>query len=95
MRARLSNNVVEPAKLADGTCLACVERGGWLCEYHQQAGLVADRKRAQVVRLAVQGLQRAELERICARYELESDQFATAAEKAEQVANGGPIPPRY
>jgi len=46
------------------------------------------------VRLAGLHLKQNELSRICARYELESDEFNTAMEKAQIIKNGGNCP-RY
>lgn len=52
-------------------------------------------ERQKIYALAVEGARRSELGRICARYELESDEFWTAMQKAEQILAGGTIPPRF
>ena len=44
----------------------------------------AYRKREDCIRLASASLRRAEISRICARYELEPDEFYTAEQKASR-----------
>lgn len=75
--------LVEPPRRVDGTCAACV--GGWLCKYHQQTTALhwnreQNRNAAMMIRV-----RRDELHRIAARYELESDEFYTAEQKAEAI----------
>ena len=48
-----------------------------------------ERVREQQVRLAADYHRRAEIARICARYELESDEFYAAEQKAIRILKGG------
>ena len=58
-----------------------------------QTGLVRDgddereryKKRCDAIAYSAAALRRAELERIIAKYELESDEFGTAEEKADNL----------
>jgi hypothetical protein len=81
----VKRQIITPApKLrADGSCPQCV--GGWQCAYHQQQGVVADKLRSEAIRLASESLRRAEISRVCARYELETDEAGTREDKAHKV----------
>ncbi len=72
-----------PKLRPDGACPDCI--GGWLCAYHQRQGLDNDRKRSQAIKSAVRSLRNQELQRIMARYELESDEFLSAEQKAVAI----------
>ena len=60
-----------------------------------EAEKLAYQKRSEAIREACHGLRNSELGRVCARYELESDEFMTAEDKALHVIQGGTIPARY
>lgn len=61
-------------------CPTCI--GGWLCKSCQQEGLIRDRQRMAAVRDVCQSYRRMAIDRLCSRFELESDEFSTAEEKA-------------
>ena len=73
----------EPAKRADGACLECL--GGNLCEYHRHTTQVAWAKRERAIYRAATHLHAEKIARICARYELEPDEFYTVEQKAERL----------
>ena len=52
-----------------------------------EAEAIAYEKRAEQIRLAGDYHKRAEIGRVCARFELESDEFYTAEKKAIQIIN--------
>ncbi len=69
-----------PILRPDGSCPDCL--GGWLCKYHQQEGLRRDARKSQTIREAARALRAHNIARIMAQYELESDEFYTAEQKA-------------
>ena len=71
----------KPAIHEDGSCTACA--GGWMCEYHQQESLRRDERLSAALRLSNKAARANEIARICAHYELESDEYQTREQKAE------------
>lgn len=71
-----------PALLADGSCSACVLGGGWQCKFHQEELAALDRERAAMFKRVAAHVRASRIESICARYELESDEFQTREQKA-------------
>ncbi len=67
---------MKPNIQPDGSCLTCIFHYTE-CEHHAENAKAYDRKWREVG-LAAQGLRRAEIDRICGRYELESDEFMTS-----------------
>ena len=76
-----------PVLRADGSCPVC--SSGWVCAYHQEAGLRRDRERSAVLRRVCESMRAAEIGRVCARFELESDEFQTREQKAGRIIAGG------
>jgi len=72
-----------PVIRADGSCPGCCNGSGGKCEYHQAAGLVKDAEAGVMLREVVASIRESDLARIMARFELESDEFYTARQKAE------------
>lgn len=72
-----------PAIRPDGSCSACT--GGWMCQYHQQQTAREWNAKQSMLAEAAAGQRESELQRIQARYELESDEGGTAREKAERI----------
>lgn len=48
-----------------------------------------ERRKSDALRWAVRHHRAAEIDRVCARYELESDEFQTAEEKAQELIHRG------
>ena len=67
----------------DGSCSLCI--GGNNCEPCQQDGLAADRRQSAAIAAAVRSLREFEIARTCSRFELESDEFSTARQKAIRI----------
>lgn len=67
----------------NGACPDC--SGGWMCAYHQRTTAAAWEKRQAAIRDAVRMARAAARDRIAARWELESDEFETADQKAERM----------
>jgi len=65
---------------SDGSCSTCA--GGWLCKACQIDGLARDRARSAVLASAALGIHCNRIARVCARFELESDEGGTRSEKA-------------
>lgn len=70
-----------PTLRPDGSCPACV--GGWKCVYHIERDAQRDRERSETLRRVCAGIREARIMEICARHELESDEFLTREQKAE------------
>ena len=64
-------------------------QGGWLCAKHRKETADAWNRRQREIALAVKGLKARTIDKICARYELESDEFQTAEQKAEGYIRRG------
>ena len=76
-----------PLLRPDGSCPACV--GGWQCEYHQREGVRRFQERERMLAIVARGIRARRIADLCARYELESDEFQTREQKAEHIlANG-------
>ena len=86
--------MTKPPTLSDGSCAECCGRSG-PCAYHSAEGIKRDRERSQALATAARGARAAELARIAARFEFESDQYATATEKAAAYLETGRIAPRF
>ena len=80
---KLPNTIPAPKPRDDGSCPQCI--GGWQCAYHQQQGIALDRSRSEAIKLASESLRRAEISRVCARYELETDEAGTCEDKALRI----------
>jgi hypothetical protein len=85
--------MTKPTPRPDGTCTAC--QGGWLCRYHQEETQARWQRRQDAAANAASAARIAELARIAARFEFESDQFQTATEKAAEYLETGRIAPRF
>ena len=72
-----------PTLRSDGSCPAC--SGGWTCSFHIAEGLRKDKENAATLRRVCESAKVNELARICARFELESDEMQTREEKALQL----------
>ncbi len=86
--------MTKPATLPDGTCRECCGRSG-PCAYHQAEGQRQWETKWRTVAAAARGARAAELARVAARFEFESDQFQTAEEKAAAYLKTGRIAPRF
>ena len=75
-----TKTLAKPGQYPDGACMACA--GGWKCAYHIQEDAIADRKRSELLRSVAAGIAQTRIYRVCARFELESDEMATREEKA-------------
>lgn len=73
---------IEAAKEA-GRCEACLSGGGWQCEFHQAQGVRKWNEQQATLASVAQSQRQAEIDRVCARHELESDEFMTAEQKAK------------
>ena len=78
----------KPALRSDGTCSACL--GGNLCRFCQEEGLKRDRELSRVLARAVVGIRETRIARVCSRFELESDEFLTREQKAQQMLEANP-----
>jgi hypothetical protein len=74
-----------PSLKADGSCPACRITGGWQCDFHQARGVEKSRALGVMLREISASLHADELSWICARHELESDEFMTREQKASQM----------
>jgi len=63
-----------------GTCMTCVNDYLW-CE-HRIEEKAAQKRLSKVVMQCVESTKLGNLQRVASRYELESDEFSTAYEKA-------------
>lgn len=84
----------EPVMNADGSCPACA-RAWRRCEWHIAADLRADREKWDMLRQVLASARLHEIGRICARYELESDEGGTAYEKGARILDGKDTTPRW
>lgn len=84
--AMSANTLPEPVLRRDGSCPACM--GGNVCRWHQEDGLRRDREGMDNLRRVCASAHAHEIGRICARYELESDEGGTREEKAERILAG-------
>jgi hypothetical protein len=80
---KTKTHILAPKLRDDGSCPQCV--GGWQCAYHQQQGVAKDRMQSETIKLASESLRRAEISRVCARYELETDEAGTCEEKVQRI----------
>ena len=76
-----------PALRPDGACPECLGRG--LCDYHKQTTQAAWIKRERALQSAGRATIAGRIARICASFELESDEFYTAEQKAQQYIEKG------
>lgn len=83
----LKCEAAKPALRSDGTCSACA--GGWLCQFHKEETGRNEAQRAETLKHAAHAARQAEICRVCARYELESDEFFTREEKAISLIGRG------
>lgn len=82
MKPKPKRPVVVPVMREDGSCPLCV--GGWLCLFHQEAAAQRDRDLGAMLRRVAAAQHANEIARVCARFELESDEGGTREEKAER-----------
>lgn len=80
--------LVKPETYPDGACKACA--GGWKCAYHIAEDAERDRQMSAVLRRACEGIRINRIARVCARFELESDEFLTREQKAEAMLAANP-----
>ena len=80
--------LVKPDTYPDGACKACV--GGWKCAFHIAEDEERERRMSDVLRQAVAGIRATRIARVCARFELESDEFLTREQKAEAMLLADP-----
>lgn len=80
--------LVKPDAYPDGACKACV--GGWKCAFHIEQDAERDRQWSATLRQTVAGIQQTSIYRVCARFELESDEFLTREQKAEAMLQADP-----
>ena len=73
-----------PILNADGSCPDCL-RSWRQCAWHIADGLREDRERSEMLRRVCAAQRADEIGRVCARYELESDEMQTREEKAEEI----------
>jgi hypothetical protein len=73
----------KPKPDKDGACPDCA--GGWMCAYHQRTTAADWEKRQARLKVAARVARNAARDRIAARFELESDEFETADQKAERM----------
>lgn len=64
--------------------------GGWLTPEGQKRLAQTERDRAQLIREVCEGIRSAKINRICARFELESDEMQTAEQKAAAMLEANP-----
>jgi len=84
---RFYKKMKEPPKRSDGTCSAC---HGRLCAFHQKKTAEDWDKKQELIRSVAKQTREAKLDRIMARFELESDEFLTARQKAECILMNNP-----
>lgn len=72
-----------------GRCLTC--SGGWLCKACQTDSLARDKAFSAVLSSAVAGIQANRVARVCARFELESDEGGTRSQKAAAMLAVNPL----
>jgi hypothetical protein len=75
--------LAKPETLSDGRCAACGPGGH--CEWHAQEGLRRDRELFAKLRGITARAQEHAIARVCARYELESDETGTREEHAMRL----------
>ena len=69
-----------------GTCLDCVGRvGHGRCAFHAAEDRQRERTFSALLQRTVEAMRADEIGRICARYELESDEMQTREEKAASI----------
>ena len=92
---KLKPALVAPVLRSDGSCPECANGGGRICAYHSAEGIRKDRAfwDSMGPRLAV--ARNAELSRIAARFEFESDEMLTWQEKAQAYLDTGHVSARY
>lgn len=64
----------------DGSCALC--SGGWLCKVCQADNAERERRQSATIAAAARGIRATRIARVCARFELESDEMATREQKA-------------
>ncbi len=80
----MKNNKIEtPTYYDDGACKLCLGKG--LCDYHKIEGVKRDKIKSSILRSSAVAARIANIDYICARYELESDELFTADEKAISI----------
>jgi hypothetical protein len=72
-----------PPSPEDARCPDC--RGGWQCPHHQALGVELWNARQAMLRDVADHQRQIARDRIAARYELESDEYLTADQKAERM----------
>ena len=87
------NPLVAPTLRADGSCPLCGGHGH--CAYHSAEVDRKSREFWQSMRSRLAVARTAELSRIAARFEFESDQMLTWREKAELYERTGYVSARY
>ena len=80
--------LVKPDFYPDGACKACA--GGWKCAFHIAEDAEREKRRHEVLRRTVAGIQQTRIYRVCARFELESDEFLSREQKAEAMLTANP-----
>lgn len=68
-------------------CPECAKLGGWQCEPCMERGVRRDREKGELCRRVAAQAKRDKVERICSRFELESDEMMTREEKALDFLN--------
>jgi hypothetical protein len=75
----------------DGTCPTCLALGGWLCELCKKDNAARDRANATRLKLVCESIKANEVARVCAAFELESDEFLTREQKAVAIISRRPV----
>lgn len=73
---------------ANGACPLCSTSGGWLCQYHQVEGVRKFADQQAMLKGVAQSIHASRVAEVCARLELESDEFYTREQKAELILAG-------
>lgn len=74
---------------SDGSCSTCA--GGWMCKACQADAAKRDAAFSAVLRSAAEGIKQTRIARVCARFELESDEGGTRSEKAAAMLASNPL----
>lgn len=73
----------------DGSCSTC--SGGWLCKACQDDNAKRDAGLSLLLRGTVVGIRQTRIARVCARFELESDEMQTREHKAADMLAANPF----
>ena len=86
--------IAKPILRADSTCPDCA-RVWTRCAWHLATERQREDEKSAILRAVCQGNRAYEIGRICARYELESDEGGTAYEKGARILDGKDTTPRW